>query len=56
MYLKENCFKVLAIFEKITKPNGGQKKSLAIAWERVRSGLEVIDKWLRAYAKSPLLL
>ncbi|MGB6674352.1 MAG: hypothetical protein WBE34_18135 [Candidatus Nitrosopolaris sp.] len=46
MYLKENCFKVLTIFEKITKPNGGYKKSLAIAWERVQSGLEVIDKWL----------
>jgi hypothetical protein len=46
MYLKENCFKVLAIFEKITKPKDGYKKSLAISWERVQSGIEVINKWL----------
>lgn len=46
MYLKENCFKVLTIFEKITKPKDGDTKSLAIAWERVQNALEVIDKWL----------
>ncbi|MGC2669759.1 MAG: hypothetical protein WA220_11300 [Candidatus Nitrosopolaris sp.] len=46
MYLKEICFKVLTIFEKITKPKDGDTKSLAIAWERVQNALEVIDKWL----------
>jgi hypothetical protein len=46
MYLKENCFKVLTIFQKITKPKCGYKKSLAIAWQRVQSGIEVINKWL----------
>jgi hypothetical protein len=46
MSLKENCFKVLTIFEKITKPKDGYKKSLAIAWQRVHSGIEVINKWL----------
>ena len=46
MYLKENCFKVLTIFEKITKTKDGYKKSLAIARERVQRGIEVINKWL----------
>ena len=46
MYPKENCFKVLTIFEKITKRKDGDTKSLAIAWESVQSALEVIDKWL----------
>jgi len=46
MYLKEICFKVLTIFEKITKPKYGYKKSLAIAWERVQSDIEVFNKWL----------
>ena len=46
MYLKEICFKVLTIFEKITKRKDGDTKSLAIAWERVQNALEVIDKWL----------
>jgi hypothetical protein len=35
MYLKENCFKVLTIFEKITKPKNGCKINMAIAWDLV---------------------